>query len=287
MEKNNLVFVYGTLRKHQSNAHLLKAATLVAAQCWMKGEMYDSPFGYPFMKQSENGTVYGELYQVNDQQLKRLDDLEDYRGAGQDNLYDRVLQTVYTDTGSFQALVYVLPKNKQIENLTYIEGGNWSVYRLLKDNDTFLYFAYGSCMDDERFKKAGVNEQFQHVEGRGVLEGYQLRFAIYVHDGGRADIVEEGGTVEGKVYVVTKECLEYLYKREGVEARWYRPAVVDVDVNGTSTKNVLTFLVVGKEAEKAPPAHYFREIVRGGSGVLSNAYLEKIKEASRRKILEI
>lgn len=127
MRDNNLVFVYGTLRKHQSNSHLLRDAVLIAEQCWTNGEIYDSPYGYPFMKQAENGTVYGELYQVNDEQLKVLDELEDYRGPGQDNLYDRVIQTVYTDTGSFQALVYVLPKNKKIEKLTYIEGGDWSV----------------------------------------------------------------------------------------------------------------------------------------------------------------
>ncbi|MCQ6275507.1 gamma-glutamylcyclotransferase [Bacillus sp. V3B] len=282
MEKKNLVFVYGTLRKHQSNAHLLKDAILITVQCWTNGEIYDSPYGYPFMKQSKKGTVYGELYQVNEEQLKVLDDLEDY-SLDEDNLYDRVVQTVYTDTGSFQALVYVLPENKQIEELTYMTSGNWSVYRLLKDNDTFLYFAYGSCMDRERFKKAGVNELFQNVKGRGVLEGYQLRFTIHAHDGGRADIVEEGGTVEGIVYEVTKECLEYLYEREGVEVGWYRPAVVDVDINGTSTKNVLTFVVVEKEAETAPPTHYFHEILRGGNGVLSHAYLEKLKKHVEEK----
>ena len=276
MGKNNLVFVYGTLRKHQSNSHLLRNVVVIAVQCWTNGEIYDSPYGYPFMKQSENGMVYGELYQVNEEQLNELDDLEDYGGIGQDNLYDRVVQTVYTDTGSFHALVYVLPENKQIEKLTYVEGGDWSVYRLLKENDKFLYFAYGSCMDNERFKKASVNEFFQNVKGRGVLEGYRLRFTRRARNGGRADIVEEGGTVEGKVYEVTKGCWEYLYRREGVKAGCYRPTVIDVDLNGTNVKNVLTFVVIEKEVETAPPADYLNEILRGGSGVLSNAYLEKL-----------
>jgi gamma-glutamylcyclotransferase (GGCT)/AIG2-like uncharacterized protein YtfP len=98
----------------------------------VEGEIYDSPYGYPFMKQSKKKKVYGELYQIDKEELELLDALEDYRGPGERNLYDRVLETVYTDARSYQAYAYVMPKNRSCEHLTYIECGDWSVYRQLK-----------------------------------------------------------------------------------------------------------------------------------------------------------
>ncbi|WP_331713711.1 gamma-glutamylcyclotransferase family protein [Lentibacillus sp. JNUCC-1] len=95
-----------------------------------------------------------------------------------------------------------------------IKGGDWKVHHLIKQ-PSFLYFAYGSCMDDARFKAQQADQFFTDVLGQGVLKGYTLRFTRKQHDGGRADIVEEGGVVEGKVYRVTPEVLPYLYKREG------------------------------------------------------------------------
>ena len=93
----------------------------------------------------------------------------------------------------------------------------------------------------------------------------------------RADIVETGGQVEGKVYEVTTDSLDYLYRREGVGIGCYRPALIDVSLDGKQFKNVLTFVVVDKEAETAPPKHYINEIFRGGSGTVSDIYLSKLR----------
>jgi cation transport regulator ChaC len=133
-------------------------------------------------------------------------------------------------------------------------------------------------MDAERFKSSGVNHYFQKVIGRGILVNYHLRFTRRAHDGGRADIVEEAGTVEGKVYEIPQEALSYLYRREGVNAGCYRPAVIDIDVNGRQLTNILTFVVVDKDPETAPPEHYIVEILRGGNGFLSADYMGKIRK---------
>ena len=38
----------------------------------------------------------------------------------------------------------------------------------------------------------------------------------------------------------------------------------------------LTFIVVNKDEEAAPPAHYLEEIIRGGTGVLSSEYMKNL-----------
>ena len=39
--------------------------------------------------------VYGEVYVVNDEILCKLDELEEYTGNAETDLYDRITQTVY------------------------------------------------------------------------------------------------------------------------------------------------------------------------------------------------
>lgn len=264
------------LRKHESNHYLLKGAELIASQCWTGGRLYDSYCGYPFLARSQSSRVTGELYQVSDTQMRALDHLEGYYGPEKNNLYDRSLQTVYTDKGIYQAFVYVLPKGKQVRSMAEIKSGDWVIEKLLKQQSLF-YFAYGSCMDTKRFEEAGVSRFFQNVKGCGILQGYQIAFTRKSSDGGRADIVEKGGTVEGKVYEIPKAAVEYLYRREGVNAGCYRPALIDVELNGTILENVLTFVVKEKEEETAPPIPYVTEILRGGTGLLSDSYMEKLK----------
>ncbi|GHH96937.1 gamma-glutamylcyclotransferase [Neobacillus kokaensis] len=270
----HLVFVYGTLRKHEGNHGLLLGAECVRRQCWTRGRMFDSTLGYPFLAASEENKVYGELYKVDDRQLQALDGLEGYYGPGKNNYYNRGEQLIHTDTESYMAFVYTLPEDQEPQNMRQIEDGDWCVDRFLREqNQSYYYFAYGSCMDHERFQQAGVDHFFQKVIGKGVLDGYQLQFTIRSLDGGRADIVEKGGTVEGIVYEIPAEALAYLYRREGVSVGCYRPAVIELTINGTVVKNVLTFIVVNKEEESAPPEHYAEEIFRGGSGYLSDSYL--------------
>ncbi|WP_066308738.1 gamma-glutamylcyclotransferase [Bacillus sp. FJAT-29814] len=277
MDKN-YVFVYGTLRRHERNHRLLQTAELVAEQAWTKGELFDTGLGYPALKLSETGTVYGELYQVSEQELSLLDQLEGYKDNAQDNLYERPKRTIYHDRGETEAYVYTIASHNEGMLRTLIPYGDWRVALFEKQQSNVLYFAYGSCLDDERFKLASADHYFQQVVGCGVLNGYTLRFTKWMADGGRADIVEEGGVVEGKVYDVPRECLTYLYRREGVRSRLYRPALVDVSVNGETLKNVLTFIVVEKDPETAPPDHYLEEIVRGGTGFLSDAYMAGLKK---------
>ena len=274
-EKNgSKVFVYGTLRQHENNHYLLKDARCVSRQCWTYGSLYDTGCGYPAMVAGTSERVYGEVFEVTPEQLKRLDVLEGYEGQGKNNLYDRITQEVHTDFGTIEALVYVF-HDENVSEFDAIKFGDWKCHRYLQQ-DEFLYFAYGSCLDDERFQLAGVKHQFERVLGCGVANGYSLAYTRKAHDGGRADLIETDDYAEGKVYYITRDTLPYLFRREGVTAAIYRPAFIDVTFDGNTYKNVLTFLVVDKTEEVAPPDHYAEEILRGAEGFVSDSYYQKL-----------
>jgi gamma-glutamylcyclotransferase (GGCT)/AIG2-like uncharacterized protein YtfP len=271
------VFTYGTLRKHGANHRLLKDAELIAEQAWTHGLLFDTGLGYPAMIGNEYGKVYGELYLVNDEQLAQLDMLEGYYGPGCNNLYDRKTRMIFHDKGKHEAFAYIVAHQKEHLLKKEIKGGDWKVSLLLKQN-SILYFAYGSCMDDARFKKVNVHHYFKKVIGRGVLNGYSLLFTRKSSDRGRADIVEGGGVVEGKLYEIPLTSLEYLFKREGVKSGCYRPTLIDLVVNNKPIKNALTFTVVEKQEETKPPGHYIEEILRGANGFVSQEYYLWLKE---------
>lgn len=277
MTKTIKVFVYGTLRQHEANSPLLQEAKCFARQAWTKGRLYDTGFGFPAMATNSTEKVYGEVYEVTTHQLHRLDLLEGYNGKEASNHYERIMQTVHTDFGSVEAYVYVyLPH--QVTDLQPIPFGDWKCHRFLHEEKLY-YFAYGSCMDDERFQLAGVKNKFTNVVGCGVADNYTLAYTRQAADGGRADMSENtpGTTVEGKVYEIDQEALRYLYRREGVNANIYRPAFIDININGHLHKDALTFLVIDKEEEVAPPVHYATEILRGASGFVSDHYYHKLQ----------
>lgn len=277
MNKKFRVFVYGTLRQHERNHYLLKEAKCLSRQCWTLGVLYDTGCGYPAMVKNGEARVYGELYEVNEEQLEKLDWLEGFSGDAEVNHYDRITQFIYTDTETIEAYVYVY-LNDEAEELQEIKFGDWKCHCLL-DSDELLYFAYGSCMDIERFELAGVAHHFEKVTGCGIADNYALAYTRKSHDGGRADMIEkEGSSVEGKVYHIDKSALEYLSRREGVNAGIYRPSFIHIEINGVEYPNVLTYLVIDKEDEVAPPEHYATEILRGSKGFVSALYYQKLED---------
>jgi len=273
--KNSYVFVYGTLRSNLSNHYLLKDANVISKQCWTSGMLYDVGYGYPAMALNYESNVYGELYLVSEKELEQLDWLEGYKENRINNHYERILQTVYTDKGiSYEAYVYVYGDN-QVTDLQRIEYGDWKYYLSLRKK-SLCYFAYGSCMDDRRFIKQKVAHLFQDIVDSGILPNYQLAFTRKADDGGRADIIEGIGEVEGKIYRVNQEAVSYLEKREGVLYGTYRPTFVDVKTSKTVFKDVLTYVVINKEEETAPPIKYAAEILRGSACCLSEKYRMKL-----------
>jgi gamma-glutamylcyclotransferase (GGCT)/AIG2-like uncharacterized protein YtfP len=271
------LFVYGTLRRGEISFEKLGQATRLAEQAWTKGTLYETIYNYPALRPGEDH-VYGELYEISEDDLSVVDEWEGFVGDPEKNLYYREQKTIQTDRGPDKAWVYFLSDSKISILKEKIELGDFRISRFIQRKDQpFFYFAYGSCMDNERFIQAGVDHYFQRLVGRGHLEGYSLLFTAKTPTFHASDIVEVGGTVEGKVYEVPKEALEYLWEREGVSIKFYRPAIVPVLVNGDEV-DCLTFTVIDK-SEEGPPTHvYGTEILRGGKDCLSENYLRTLQK---------
>ncbi|MEW6977882.1 gamma-glutamylcyclotransferase [Bacillus pumilus] len=269
MTKKTL-FVYGALLKHEEHHEAyMKENRPLAKSAWINGRLYDTGAGYPACILTGKSTVYGELYEVTAETLNTLDALEEG--------YDKQEIDVMTDQGPKAAIVYTLPE-QMASGLKEIESGSWKEYRLWqRQPSSFYYFAYGSCMDDARFKLAKVDHYFKRIVGGGALDRFTTRFTLVRPDGSRADMVEDGGETEGVLYEVPFDAIRYLYKREGVYEGTYRPAFVDVKMGDQVYEDCLTFLVLQKSEEIAPPGHYRSEIEKGADLYLSEAFRKKIR----------
>ncbi|EJS68834.1 gamma-glutamylcyclotransferase [Bacillus cereus] len=120
------VFVYGTLRKAQTNAHYMQGAICIADDAWTFGKLFDTCEGYPAMICSNEEKVYGEVYTVDDVILQKLDELEEYTGNAELDLYNRISQTVYIDGKEIDAYVYIAQNKKMLKKV--IDSGDWLVY---------------------------------------------------------------------------------------------------------------------------------------------------------------
>lgn len=114
------VFVYGTLLKGLRNHRALAGARFLGTGSAYGVELFDvGPF--PAVVKSYKKAVKGELYEVDDITLTRLDILE-----GTPHLYRRETVTCDLDHDSdaeIEAFIYIWAKDKK--NLTPIPSGNY------------------------------------------------------------------------------------------------------------------------------------------------------------------
>jgi len=101
---SHIVFVYGTLMKgelhHTSIAH---ARFVRAAETQPEYELVQIDY-YPAMLSGGGSRIMGELYEVDDQTLARLDELEEVP-----HYYERRTITLADGT---DALAYVMPRER-------------------------------------------------------------------------------------------------------------------------------------------------------------------------------
>ncbi|WP_226580015.1 gamma-glutamylcyclotransferase [Halobacillus litoralis] len=268
------MFVYGSLCRGEKNHSYLNGSSLLSEQAYVKGRLHSGSSYYPQLIEDKEEWTYGELYEISSSKLKRLDELEDYVEGKGDSLFVRKQTVVYLESMQTMAYVYYWPREPEGSR---VPSHDWKVSQFVT-LPPFYYFAYGSCMDDVRLKSHQVNHLFEEIIGRGILHNYRLGFSYHLNDGSRADIQEKHShRVEGVVYEIHKEALDYLYTREGVDTRAYRPTVIELELEDGRIVRALTFTVVNKKEDAVPPFHYAEEIHRGGKRYLSQAYMEKLE----------
>lgn len=121
------LFVYGTLRHEGSNHHFLKGARRLSKSGYVPGELHDTGLGYPVLKEGRAGKVWGELYQINKEQLENIDLLEGYSPANYSNEYIRVVREVRTENRTIEAFVYIV--GDQLAGcVNRIKSGDWLMH---------------------------------------------------------------------------------------------------------------------------------------------------------------
>ncbi len=151
-----------------------------------------------------------------------------------------------------------------------------------------LYFSYGSNMSTQTFlsRLGRTDYDVQSFEkivrpAKGTLRGYRVVFNRPSSEhSGHSDInleVDENGRVEGVIYNLNKEALEYLNHTEP----GYSLQIVKV--TGPQQKEVecQAFVYNGPREERPPERSYFNSLLRGAQERgLSPEYIETLKAAA-------
>ncbi len=132
---------------------------------------------------------------------------------------------------------------------------------------TFLYFAYGSCMCPVDLKRTLGESTHAFVLGAATLNGYRLGFnrRSVLRNCGVLDVVKDAAaSVEGVLYRLPWRLSETLDLREEVPQGGYRQEMVNVSCGNQVYNGVRTYVVVNKlTQELAPNDWYFQVVLRG------------------------
>lgn len=126
------VFVYGTLRKQDSRFGVLEGCECVAEEAYLDGFDMLHLGGFPGIVSGE-GRVRGEIYEIDDQILKRLDQIEGYREDDpKHSLYIRESVDAFFDDGNSVPVNYLgiytyvfNIERRERADFEIIESGDW------------------------------------------------------------------------------------------------------------------------------------------------------------------
>ena len=111
------IFVYGTLRKGECRNYLLEDSQFIG-YARAKGYLLYNIGSYPGMVEG-GGEVVGEVYEIPESLLEKLDWVE-----GVPDLFRRELIEVTLETGqTISAYAYIY--NRKIDNKLLISSGDW------------------------------------------------------------------------------------------------------------------------------------------------------------------
>lgn len=135
------------------------------------------------------------------------------------------------------------------------------------------YFAYGSCLNEESFKKTVGSDTYE-ILGVGRLDGYRLAFTRKNKSGGVLDIIESTADyVLGIVYEISDAGMREIDIREGVPTCYHRENVTirmaDVQID------VVTYMVVNKDFNEFKPSDEYFARVLIGMQRFPRAYINK------------
>lgn len=118
---NNLIAVYGTLKKGNHNHYLLNGSKYLGKEV-INGFLMYSLGGFPCVVKNNNKSIHCEIYEVDDKTLSNIYRLEGYSGErnSSENWYDTV--DVETKFGLAELFYF---KNEPRNNYGIISDGIW------------------------------------------------------------------------------------------------------------------------------------------------------------------
>ncbi len=252
------VFVYGSLRYGFELHHLIAKSRYVGLG-FVEGYIMYNLGGYPGVVKGD-GIVWGEVYEVNSETLRKLDEVEDFEGL-EDDLYVRERTRVYFDQKRrfFQDDVNIYRYNQEVRDKELIPEGDYSARMGMPK--LVNYFAYAENTNPKVLRERGVNRIEREI--RAVLRGYKLIFNVKCRYGLCANLVEqEGEKVCGYLYLMTIEQLNHLDKHERHLLRYMREVVPVEDDLGN--KYFAIVYMVNDSSPVGEPGDEYRRIMEEG-----------------------
>lgn len=220
--------------------------------------MYDLG-SYPGVVRGQ-GTIWGEVYEISGDTLRKLDEVEGYRGR-EDDLYVRDSVTVYFDqrrkfkeTGA-QMYVY----NQDINGRDPVPEGDYSARVGMPK--LMNYFAYAENTDYEVLRSRGVRRILKEI--KAYLDGYRVVFNVKCSYGLCANLEEsKGSRVCGYIYLLTGDELNRLDRAEGHMLRYMREVYAVRDLE-SRTYYAVAYSSSEVNEEGSPSQDYLATIRRG------------------------
>lgn len=119
-EKNQLVAVYGTLKRNFPNHSLLQDSTFVGLD-YLKGIALYNLGWFPAARLEEHSSVHVEIFAVSSKTLSALDHLEGYRPDSPEASFYCRMQLA---SRFGQAWLYVF--NQPLDDFSRIPSGRWT-----------------------------------------------------------------------------------------------------------------------------------------------------------------
>lgn len=130
--KKYLVSVYGSLRRGMGNHHYYLSNSEYKGTFTTEPEYTLHSLGsFPGLKTDGNTSIVMEVYEVDEQTLKRLNQLEGYYPEETPTFYDRI--EIDTPWGTAFTYIYVNKLSKD----SIVESGDWVKYK----NEEKSYFS--------------------------------------------------------------------------------------------------------------------------------------------------
>ncbi|MEJ5361337.1 MAG: gamma-glutamylcyclotransferase [Spirochaetota bacterium] len=266
-----MLFVYGTLLKHQPRNHELPVTSYRGYAFLPKVLLYDLG-DYPGIVTASlsevDDFVVGELYEVDNNIISKVDSIEGYTYCDENSsLYLCKKVNVYNSYGK-EVSAYTYYFNMPLNDAVLIQHGDYRRYLLERSDDEYSWIAaYGSNMDYSRLQER-VGDAIKIK--RGYIPGYALRFNKIAKSGQEvfANICFSiGDQCPCVLYLLTKKQINELDKWEGVPEHYIR-ITVPVLFDGNDDEKIVQVYIahplkIDEDTSLKPLPTYLEHIKKG------------------------